>query len=163
MNYYVDSGTVSHLWTVPLIFSRYWPTSTCLDFLCVSYFIFYWNVYHACNCKVYIRFLLFAPVRLSTSWTIFVFRQVWVRCSISNTVPETVEKVVERRDTGRKIVTKETQEGCLSFLIIRFWNFFKVSWSSPACRKDFFDKLGYGVRFRTPYLCLPIVSLNTFP
>ena len=55
--------------------------------------------------------------------------------------PETVEKVVERRDTGRKIVTKETQEGCLSFLIIRFWNFFKVSKSSPACRKDFFDKL----------------------
>ena len=54
---------------------------------------------------------------------------------------ETVEKVVERRDTGRKIVTKETQEGCLSFLIIRFWNFFKVSKSSPACRKDFFDKL----------------------
>ena len=28
---------------------------------------------------------------------------------------------------GRKIVTKETQEGCLSFLIIRSWNFFKVS------------------------------------
>ena len=54
---------------------------------------------------------------------------------------ETVEKVVERRDTGRKIVTKETQEGCLSFLIIRSWNFFKVSKSSPACRKDFFDKL----------------------
>ena len=40
---------------------------------------------------------------------------------------ETVEKVVERRDTERKIVTKETQEGCLSFLIIRSWNFFKVS------------------------------------
>ena len=59
---------------------------------------------------------------------------------------ETVEKVVERRDTGRKIVTKETQEGCLSFLIIRFWNFFKVSKSSSACRKDFFDKLKQPMR-----------------
>ena len=40
---------------------------------------------------------------------------------------ETVEKAAARRDTGRKIVTKETQEGCRSFLIIRSWNFFKVS------------------------------------
>ena len=55
---------------------------------------------------------------------------------------ETVEKAAARVDTGRKIVTKETQEGCLkvncpagaregglghSFLIIRSWNFFKVS------------------------------------
>ena len=54
---------------------------------------------------------------------------------------ETVEKAVARIDTGRKIVTKETQEGCLSFLIIRFWNFSKVSKSSSACQKDFFDKL----------------------
>ena len=54
---------------------------------------------------------------------------------------ETVKKVVERRDTGRKIVTKETQEGCLSFLIIRSCNFEKDSRSCSAWRKDFFDKL----------------------
>ena len=54
---------------------------------------------------------------------------------------ETVEKAAARVDTGRKIVTKETQEGCLSFLIIRFWNFFKVSKSSSACQKSLFDKL----------------------
>ena len=57
VNYYVDSGTVPHLWTVPLIFSRYWPTSDYVDFLCGSDFIFYWNIYYPEALPQFYRFL----------------------------------------------------------------------------------------------------------
>lgn len=37
-----------------------------LDFLCASYFIFCWNVYHTHNCKAYIRVRLIAADRSSS-------------------------------------------------------------------------------------------------
>ena len=51
---------------------------------------------------------------------------------------------------GRNIVTKETQEGCLSFEIISFLNFLKVKKLASACRKDFFDKLRPPARMSVP-------------
>ena len=42
---------------------------------------------------------------------------------------------------GRKIVTKETQEGCLSFLINQFSELFGVLKIAGSLSKRFFDKL----------------------
>ena len=50
---------------------------------------------------------------------------------------ETVKKSQNLQIPGRKIATKGTQEGFLSFSITVFSNFFKVEKICAVCRKDF--------------------------
>ena len=59
---------------------------------------------------------------------------------------------------GRKIVTKETQEGCLSFLIISFSELFKVLKNLHRQSKSLFDCL----RPRTALLRRPRFFLCFF-
>ena len=46
---------------------------------------------------------------------------------------EVIDKVVRTNFTGRKIVTKETQEGCLLFAILSFKNSLRVFKTYSAC------------------------------
>ena len=51
------------------------------------------------------------------------------------------QKTVKTPSTGRKRVTRGTQEGFLSFSIRSFQNFFKVLKTCSGWRKYFFDRL----------------------
>ena len=55
--------------------------------------------------------------------------------------PSECRKTVKTPTTGRKRVTRGTQEGFLSFSIGSFQNFFKGLKTCSGCRKHFFDSL----------------------
>ena len=54
---------------------------------------------------------------------------------------ETVEKLGNLPPSERKIVTKETHQGCLSFAITGFQNFLVLKNRTQLVKKGFFDKL----------------------
>ena len=67
------------------------------------------------------------------------------------TGPSECRKTVKTPSTGRKRVTRGTQEGFLSFSIGSFQNFFKGLKTCSGCRKHVFDSL----RARSPDRALP--------
>ena len=71
------------------------------------------------------------------------------------------QKMVKTASTGRKRVTRGTQEGFLSFLIRSFQNFFKGLKTCSGWRKHIFDSLSPGgSRGLTKRAGGPIISIE---